>query len=61
MQTNQSNTMAGLYVYAIVDATDPLAQITGIEDQPVREVVHESLAAVVSPVPACRLRRNDET
>ncbi len=56
MQTNQSNTMAGLYVYAIVDATDPLAQITGIEDQPVREVVHESLAAVVSPVPACRLR-----
>ncbi|MGD0460938.1 MAG: GvpL/GvpF family gas vesicle protein [Tepidisphaeraceae bacterium] len=56
MQTNQSNTMAGLYLYAIVDAADPLGQITGIDDQPVRAVVGQSLAAVVSPVGACRLR-----
>ncbi|MGD0389808.1 MAG: GvpL/GvpF family gas vesicle protein [Tepidisphaeraceae bacterium] len=56
MQTNQNNTMAGLYLYAIVDAAGPLAQITGIDDQPVRAVVRQSLAAVVSRVPACRLR-----
>ena len=56
MQTNQSNTMAGLYLYAILDAAGPLGQITGIDDKPVRAVVCQSLAAAVSPVPACRLR-----
>ena len=56
METNQSNTIAFLYVYAIVDAPGPPGPITGIDDQPVRAVAGGSLAAVVSRVPACRLR-----
>jgi hypothetical protein len=48
--------MASLYLYAIMDAAAPLAQVTGIDDQPVRRIVHESLAAAVSPVTTTRLR-----
>src|SRR5208282_4422951 len=42
--------------YAILDAADPPGQVTGIDDQPVRRIVHESLAAAISPVTAGRLR-----
>ncbi len=56
MHTNVSDAMAGLYLYAIVEAADPLGQITGIDDRPVRAVAGESLAAVVSAAPDCRLR-----
>ncbi len=53
---NQNTTTSGLYLYAIGDAADLLGQVTGIDDEPVQRVVHESLAAAVSPFSGGRLR-----
>ena len=52
----QIDTMVGLHFYAIVDAAGSVPEIGGINDEPVRAVIEESLAAVVSAAQAATLR-----
>lgn len=52
MSTTAPDPTAGLLVYAVVPAEQPLPHVTGVGDGPLASVSHGGIAAVVGPAPA---------